>query len=627
MGVGMSLFPFCAVVGQEDIKEAIILNLINPDIGGVLIDGACGTGKSTLARGTSALTRLPFLDLPMNCSEDRLIGSIDIEKTIKQGKAELELGILHHANGGILFADDLYLLPENIADLLQTVISTHEVHVERDGISSCSSCRFLLIATMNSQLGRIRSSLSDQLGLYAKASETQSPEEYLQILRRRQAFDDQPGMFIEHWQKQTDEIIRVIADAKALLPDVCMPDEILQAIVKKVEQACTEGHRADLVMYQTVRAVAAFHGRTDPIEDDIDEAAYFVLPHRAKNSVPPQEEQEEQQGHSDEPEQDESKEPQADNDSHDQTQEQQSESDGSQEHGQSQKNRFRSVPKAFAMGEAFQVVPFGHKKDRMFRNGWGRRTQTKTDSAGGRYIYPTIQRRNDDLALDATIRAAAPYQALRPHEEMAIAIRTEDIREKVRQKKVSNLLVFVVDASGSMGAMERMVEAKGAVLSLLKDAYVKRDKIAMVTFRGTEAQVVLPPTRSAERGYRLLQQVQTGGKTPLNAGITKALTVIQSQLSQQPQLMPMLILITDGKGNVSIDSTKKPMAELLEIGEKIAKLSQIETMVIDIERSGLMQFGIAKKLADTMRGTYCKLDQLKSQAITDFVKKERDKIR
>lgn len=614
----MRIFPFAAVVGQEDIKEAIILNLINPEIGGVLIDGGCGTGKSTLARGASLLTKMPFVELPINCSEDRLIGSIDMEKTIRQGKAELDPGILHRANGGILFADDVYLLPENIVDLLQNIMSAHEIHVERDGLSHCSPCKFLLIGTMNSQFGQLRSSLTDQIGLYAKASRSPDPDQYLQILKRRQGFDDAPAAFEEHWRRYMEEISQMIREAQALLPEVHIPEELLQTIVEKMEQACTEGHRADLVMYQTVRAVAALHGRTAPTPEDVQEAAYFVLPHRAKNPMPPQEEQQEQEQQENSQEENQDR-----NDPQEENQQQPPESQSSQDPGQSGSSRFRSIPKAFGVGDAFQVVPFGHKKDRQFRSGWGRRTQTKTDSPGGRYIYPTIQRRNDDLALDATLRAAAPYQATRPKKGMAIAIEPEDIREKVRQKKVSNLLVFVVDASGSMGAMERMVEAKGAVLSLLKDAYVKRDKIAMVTFRGTEAQVVLPPTRSAERGYQLLREVQTGGKTPLNAGLTKALTVIQSQLRQNPQLMPMMIVITDGKGNVSMDSSKKPVEELLEIGEKIRKLSQIDTMVIDIERGGLMRFGIAKKLADAMGGTYCKLDQIKSQAITDIVKKER----
>lgn len=616
----MSLFPFAAVVGQEDVKEAIILNLINPSIGGVLIDGERGTGKSTLARGASSLTQMPFYDLPINCSEDRLIGSIDIEKTIASGKAVLERGLLHQANGGIVFVDDIYLLPENVADLLKSVLSAHEIHVERDGLSDISPCHFLLIATMNSQLGQIRKSLVDHFGLYAKAETNQSLQGRLDIMNRRQAFDDSPVGFCCGWQDQTDAVAYLIAKAKGLLPQVTVPEDILQLIVDKLQQACPEGHRADLVMYQTVRTVAAFHGRTEPNADDVDEAAYFVLPHRTKNPMPPQEEHEDQQPEEHEPEQDDQQED--NNESQNQDQKDPSGSDQTPAEGQSQKNRYKNVPKAFAVGEPFQVVPFAHKKDRLFRNGWGRRTQTKTEAASGRYIFPTMQRRNNDFALDATVRAAAPYQTIRPRHNTAIVIHSEDIREKVRQKKVSNLLVFVVDASGSMGAMERMVEAKGAVLSLLKDAYVKRDKIAMVTFRGTDAQVVLPPTRSAERGYRLLQQIQTGGKTPLNAGITKALTVIQSQLRQQPELMPMLIVITDGKGNVSIDGGKKPMQELLEIGEKVSKIPQIETMVIDIERSGLMRFGIAQKLADAMGGKYCKLDQLKSQTIVDIVKKE-----
>lgn len=617
----MNLFPFSAVVGQEDVKEAIILNLINPAIGGVLIDGECGTGKSTLARGAVALTQMSFCNLPVNCTEDRLIGSIDIEKTMISGKAVLEKGLLHQANGGIVFADDIDLLPENVADLLQIVMSSSEVQVERDGISDSSECRFLLIATMNSQLGQIRKSLVDHFGLYAKTAIINSPQQRLEILHRRQAFDDTSSGFSGNWQKQTDAIIQIIEKSKELLPQVVISEQVLQAIVDKLEQACPEGHRADLAMYQTVRTVAAFHGRTETNADDVDEAAYFVLPHRAKNPAPPQEEQEDQPDEQ-EQEQDE-QEHQDDSDSQDQDQEQSTGSDRSPSEGQSQSNRYRSVPKAFAVGDPFRVVPFAHKKDRKYRNGWGRRTQTKTESTSGRYIYPTIQRRNNDLALDATIRAAAPYQRIRPRGQTAISIRTEDIREKVRQKKVSNLLMFVVDASGSMGAMERMVEAKGAVLSLLKDAYVKRDKIAMVTFGGTDAQVVLPPTRSAERGYRLLQQVKTGGKTPLNAGISKALMVIQCQLRQQPELMPMMIVITDGKGNVSIDSSKKPMQELLEIGEKVSKISQIETMVIDIEPGGFMRFGIAQKLAAAMGGRYCKLDQIKSQSIVDAVKKER----
>lgn len=615
----MSLFPFAAIVDQEDVKEAIILNLINPAIGGVLIDGACGTGKSTLARGAAEFADVPFYSLPINCSEDRLIGSIDIEKTMTSGIPALEEGILHKAHGGILFADDIYLLPDNVADLLQTVVSLGEIHVERDGISDVRPCKFMVFATMNSQLGQIRSSLADHFGLYARTNSLSDGSKRLELLRRRQSFDDAPEKFREAWQLRMEIIREEIRKARELLPSVSVPTEIQDCIVKKLVQAYTEGNRADLVMYQTVRTVAAFHGRRECVVDDVDEAAYFVLPHRSKTPLPPQEEPETTNEQEQEPNQSPDKEDNRQDRGQSQPQ------DALPSDGQKHQSHYRNVPKIFAVGESFQVISFAHKKDRRSRKGWGRRTQTKTEAASGRYLYPTLQRRNNDLALDATIRAAAPYQTLRPRGDTAITIRTEDIREKVRQKKVSNLLVFVVDASGSMGAMDRMVEAKGAVLSLLKDSYVKRDKIAMVTFRGAEAQVVLPPTRSAERGYRLLREIQTGGKTPLNAGISKALSIMQSQLRQQPDLMPMLIIITDGKGNVSIDPDKKPVQELLELGEKVAKISQIETMVIDIERGGLMRFGIAQRLATVMKGKYCRLDELKSQAIADAVKKERER--
>lgn len=628
----MSEYPFAAIVGQEDIKEALLLNLINPAIGGVLIDGTCGTGKSLAARAVVQITDSPLRELPLNISEDRLTGSIDLEKTLRNGVLELDPGLLSAADGGILYADDVSLLPDHITDILLQVLSSGENRVERDGLSYCAPCKFLLIGTMNSGQSQLRKSLTDYFGLYARARDLQELPRRLEIMHRRDAYDANSEVFARAYEAETARLRQQIVLARELLPEVELGDRELQLIVAKTTEACAEGHRADLVMYQTVRAVAAFHGRTEVVEDDIDEAAYFALPHRRRSPAPPQPEEEQRQDEPpEEPEEEQDdQEQQEDTDSgqdqQEQPQQSEEENGGDQDQSGDQGNRFKSIPQAFAVGEPFQVTAFAHQKDRKCRTGAGRRTQTRTTARSGRYIYPTMQRQNDDLALDATIRAAAPYQRIRPHPGVAVAIREEDIREKIRQKRVANLLVFVVDASGSMGAMQRMVEAKGAVLSLLKDAYVKRDKVAMVTFRGNEAQVILPPTRSVERGYRLLQDIQTGGKTPLNAGIQKGLQVIQSQLRQQPDLLPMLIVLTDGKGNVSLEKGKKPVQELLEIGEKVSKVKQIETMVIDIERNNLMQFGIAKKLADAMGGRYHKLDQMKSSAIVDLITKERQNV-
>ena len=178
---------------------------------------------------------------------------------------------------------------------------------------------------------------------------------------------------------------------------------------------------------------------------------------------------------------------------------------------------------------------------------------------------------------------------------------------------MANILVFVVDASGSMGANQRMIETKGAVLSLLKDAYIKRDKVALIVFRGDSARVVLPPTRSVERGYRYLEELEVGGKTPLNAGIKKDMNC-----------MPMLIVITDGKGNISLDEHKKPKDELMEIGKKVKELSIANSMVIDIEKKGFMQFGIAKELANVMNATYYSVETLRKESILQMVESVRE---
>ena len=228
-----------------------------------------------------------------------------------------------------------------------------------------------------------------------------------------------------------------------------------------------------------------------------------------------------------------------------------------------------------------------------------------------------------DLALDATIRAAAPYQPFREKKDVAIAIRSEDIREKVRQRRVANLLVFVVDASGSMGVESRMTETKGAIRSLLKDAYVKRDKIALVTFSGNDARVVLPPTGSTERGYKLLRELETGGRTPLCAGIDKGLAVVQSELRKRPDLLPLLIFITDGRGNVSVDPEKKPLEEALEKCEKIREIKQIDSMVVDIEKSGVMRFGLAGRISAALGAKYYRLEELKSGELLHLVETGR----
>jgi len=622
-----TVFPLSGAIGQNAVREALLLNLIDPAIGGVLIDGARGTGKSTLARAIASLCGGPFVEVPLSVSEDRLCGAVDLEKTMRTGTLTIEDGLLTKADGGVLYIDGVDLLPDNISDVLIQTLSSGVCRVEREGASFERDTHFLLLATTSGGETGVRRQLLDYFGLYARTENLCDPRDRAELLKRVAAFESNPAVFVGTYESETLALRKALETAGSLHSSIQPTAENLSAIVETCAEAGVAGHRADIALTKAARAVAALHGKTAIDAQDIEEAAYFALPHRRRDSAPPPEN--ETQPESD-PEQNEQLD---DGDAREEQNEtaqspssaRQAPDDGGGS-GERQKQQNGAKPQKARVGEDFKVVPFGHEKDRKARTGAGRRTLTKTERKSGRYVSATALRKNNDLALDATIRAAAPYQPFREKADVAIAIRPEDIREKVRQRRVANLLVFVVDASGSMGAQSRMIETKGAILSLLKDAYVKRDKIALVTFNGNDARVVLPPTGSTERGYKLLRELETGGRTPLCAGIDKGLAVVQSELRKQPDLLPLLIFVTDGRGNISVDPLKKPLDEALEKCEKIRALRQLDSMVVDIEKSGVMRFGFAAQLADALGAKYYRLEALKSDKLAEIVDTGRKQL-
>lgn len=603
-------YPFSAILGQERLKKALILNLINPRIGGVLITGQKGTAKSTAVRALGELTHRKVITLPLSVTEDRLIGSVDLEQTMKSGKAVYLPGILADADGQILYVDEVNLLQDHLTDIVLTAHGSKENRVEREGISAVSDCRFLLVGTMNPEEGQLRQHFLDQFGLCVVVGSENKPEQRLAIVKARMAFEEDPRAFAKSFAPFEQELRERIDTASALLPRIIPTEANRLYIVSKCLEADVQGHRADLCLEETAKAVAAWNGHAEITREDIDEAAPFVLLHRRRNTEqPPEEEPQEQQ------------EPQEQNDSNDAPPPDRKDSDGPPPQSPPQG---RGKDQNFAVGKSFKVADFGHSASRQTHKGFGKRTTAKSAGKMGRYVYSVQQNLTGDLALDATIRAAAPYQVSRDKKGLAIAIREADIREKVRQRKYANLLVFVVDASGSMGASKRMTETKGAILSLLKDAYVKRDKVCLVAFRGNEAQVLLPPTRSVDRGVRLLETMAVGGRTPLNHGISKGMQVIQSELKKNPGVLPYMVMITDGKGNVSIDKNLKPKQELMEISEKLRAFPYINTMVLDIERRGAMSFGIAREMALRMGASYQKIETLNAGTIISAIERVRE---
>lgn len=669
-------FPFSAITGQEKMKKALLLNAVNPRIGGVLVRGEKGTAKSTAVRALAALlpeievavgcpfncdpkdpallcnlcrARLPagrklektsrrvqVIDLPVSATEDRVVGSLDFEHAIKHGRPRFEPGLLARANRGIIYVDEVNLLDDHIVDVLLDAAAMGVNVVEREGISYNHPAEFILVGTMNPEEGDLRPQLIDRFGLCVQVEGVMDPGDRVEIARRREAFDTGPTGFIALWSEEERQLREKITAARRLLPAVTISQELLELIAGLSLEALVAGHRADIIMEAAARTIAAWHGRTGVKEEDVHEAADLVLFHRAREAPPPppeqpdppqeddhedppEDEEEDSNQEQDPPEQSEETPPPPEQniDPEDQERQEEQEQDGDQDQNTPPPAAPREI--VFAVGQPFQVKRISHDRDRILRKGSGRRSRTRTASKAGRYVRSTMQRKNNDLAFDATIRAAAPHQVRRRRDGVAIVIETGDIREKVREKRIGNFLLFVVDASGSMGAQQRMVETKGAILSLLLDAYQKRDRIGMVAFKGNTAETILPPTSSVEMAHKLLEELPTGGKTPLSAGLIKAYEVASAHLYKDPNISPLLIIISDGKGNVST-GIDKPLAEARRAAEMISAEERIKALVIDVEKNGFLTFGLARELAQILGAGYYKIDDLKADTLVQAVR-------
>lgn len=650
------LFPFSAIVGQEQMKLALLLNAVCPEIGGVLIRGEKGTAKSTAARAlaellppvTSAMGTLapaPFMDLPLGATEDRVIGSIDLEKALVQGKASLQPGILAKVNNGILYIDEVNLLDDHLVDSILDVAESGINCIEREGLSASHDSKFLLIGTMNPEEGDLRPQLLDRFSLAVEVLGESQPEIRKQLLLRREAFDYDPHQLRKSFAQETGRLRKAIAVARKRLKEVFIPKHLLGFITEICSRNHVAGHRADLVISHSACALAAWKGRTEVQPDDITTVAPMALLHRMRSSEapdmpppppePPQNEQsDEDNSDSPESEPNENEEPTSPPPGGDEGSEPElsgQEMDG-QDDGDDQPEEQRDLPlppeqpddDIQAVGEPFKVKRFQQHDIRNLRSGSGRRNRTRSATRQGRYIKSSIRIQNNDLALDATLRAAAPYQKLRREKRdsnMAVLIEASDKRGKVREKRIGSFLLFAVDASGSMGAQKRMTETKSAILSLLLDAYQKRDKVAMISFRGRKSELILPPTNSVDLAARLLKDLPVGGRTPLTAALVDIETVLDRALRKEPGIVPMVLLMTDGRANAGMGTTHKPHEEAIIFAARLGeRFPQTRFMVVDTEPPGLIRLGLAEKIAIAMGAEHFKTADLKAEDLIDLTK-------
>ncbi len=628
------IFPFSAIVGQERLKLALILNAVNPRIGGVLIRGEKGTAKSTTVRAFASL--LPFegragmVTLPLNATEDRVAGGIDFNLAVKDGVRALQPGLLARAHKGILYVDEVNLLDDHIVDIILDAAVSGENRIEREGISFCHPCDFILVGTMNPEEGELRPQLLDRFGLCVEVVSEKDLEKRILLMQRRESYDADSTGFSAQYQAESAALSERIARAEKCLKDIEFSDDLRNFVAGLCSESNVAGHRADLVIEQAARALAAFHGKTGVGVSEVKQVAGFALIHRKRDPAPPppprdhppdnadkpekHKENREQKDHRHEPEK--RTEPDKGQNKDRESAVPESES-GNERHDQGTAN---VLEKIFEVGETFRVRKFTSPKDRIFRRGSGRRSRSRTDARQGRYVKSRFARGTSDIAFDATLRAAAPFQIQRKNPgRLAVVLEDQDIREKIREKRIGNFLLFVVDASASMGARGRMIASKGALMSLLMDAYQKRDKVAMVTFRNKEAFVNLPPTSSVELAARLLEKMPVGGKTPLSSGLVRGFELLRNHLLREPGARPMAIIITDGRGNVALGN-KKPFQEALELADRIALEDRIRFIVVDSESQGAVSFGLAEKLAARLNAEYFKIKDLKVNHLVDIAK-------
>jgi magnesium chelatase subunit D len=639
-------YPFSAVVGHDDLRLALLLNAVHPAIGGVLVRGEKGTAKSTVVRGLAAL--LPavavvegcrfscdpanpdadcpdtphdlvaanrtarLVELPVGATEDRLVGSLDLERALTEGVRAYQPGLLSAAHRGVLYVDEVNLLHDHLVDLLLDAAAMGRAHVEREGVSVSHAASFLLVGTMNPEEGELRPQLLDRFGVTVEVAAARDVEARTEVIRRRLAFEADPAGFASRWATSDAELAARIVAARAALPAVRLPDSELRRIAALCASFGVDGMRADLVVARAAVAHAAWRGGAAVEERDVEVAARLALPHRRRRDPfdePGLDENQLQQALRDAAE---SAEPPPDDDGPDGGGQPAPESTMDPPAGGGDETP-RQQPAA-TPDPAFRARLLA--VDGVGEGAPGRRSRAR--AGFGRTLRAT-QSRGHGVHLVGTLTAAAPHQLTRGRTGAGVVLRRTDIRHAVREGRESNLVLFAVDASGSMAARKRMSAVTGAVVSLLLDAYQRRDKVGLVTFRGSTADLVLPPTSSVEAAVARLRRLGTGGRTPLAEGLLRAHRTLTIERLRDPRRRPLLVVVTDGRATVPLRTD--PVEDSLRAAGLLAA-DGVASVVVDCEH-GPVRLGLPARLAAALGGTCVRLDELSADVMTGVVRAAR----
>ena len=680
-------YPFSALVGQDEMKLALLLNAVSPQIAGVLVRGEKGTAKSTAVRALQALLpaitvvkHCPFgcdpddsihlcqacsqlfereevlpreqrpirlVELPLGATEDRVLGTLDLERAIKDGIRQFEPGLLAAAHRGILYIDEVNLLPDHLVDALLDAATTGMNIVEREGISFVHPAQFLLIGTMNPEEGDLRPQLLDRFGLSVEVRGFKDSLLRTEVVKRRIAFEAHPVAFYERWQQPEVELRTQIENARRLLPQVVVPENIIGLIAHICIQLNVEGLRADITMYKAATALAALEGRRFVTEQDIRRTAAMALPHRLQKQPFEQPGLDSQELENlineyqpPETEQQDTTRTSSPSMSH--------AADGDQDAGTQEHPIDRDNAGNATLESPEQVIPPGvptavatltqERPNPPMSSVLKKGLPPLLKAARAGLTSPQAQARGrmvgarrpaqqpSSLALAPTLRVAALHQKRRQAEHgpggHRLWLERWDLYEPVRQQKRGALILFAVDASGSMAARKRMAAAKGAVLALLRRAYQQRDHVGLLQFRGARATLILPPTNSTSRAIHALTTLPTGGRTPLASGLRLALRTIQLARIRDSQQQTILVLVTDGRANVADSdvargSALNPFEDALAAAHAL-RLAGVPALVIDTEEG--VRMGLTRTLAEALDGTYVELAMLEAAPVANAVR-------
>ena len=636
-------YPFTAIVGQDETKLALLLCAVNPRIGGVVLSGEKGTAKSTVVRGLAELLPSQVMrTLALGATEDRLVGGLDLEATLTSGRPVLQPGLLSEVDGGVLYVDEVNLLDDHLVDLVIDACAG-TFRVEREGLTATLASRFVLVGTMNPEEGALRPQLLDRFGLCVEVHGESDPDTRAEIIRRRLDHDADPSGFARRWQDDQERQAAAIGRAQRIVDQIALNRTVTELIGSQCRHNHVAGHRADIVMAEATRAHAALAGRGIATEDDVLAVSEMVLRHRRRDETPsapsrPPEPQQQEQSEDQQPNQPDHQSDQPDRDPNDDVENRFQNEDaapppGSQDDQQpddhtdpdNQTDQPNPGEQVAAVGDPFAVRPLEPGQDRLARRASGRRLHTRSKERRGRYISARSTTFPDDLALDATLRAAAVHQRSRRADPsrpaMAVHVEPGDWRAKVRTGRSASCVILVVDASGSMGSRGRMTASKGAILSLLLDAYVKRDRVCLIGFRRDRAEVLVPVTSSVEVAQRGLAELPVGGRTPLAAGLVTACEVVRPLLLKDPGLRPLLVLVTDGRGNVGLDGKPNSRAtdEAIALATEIGADRRLSWVVIDTEDPRGIQLSRANDIATALGGPCLRIDDLRADDLVNVV--------